>query len=255
MSVPTSGFDAADARPGPTPSGRSRSEPSRSECSQSGLELIQLAVGYTDPLVAGITLKVAPGEIVALIGASGSGKSTVLRTIVGAIPALSGRILLNGREVTSAPIHQRRIGIVFQEPLLFGHLDVLENIAYGPRRHGASRRQSRDRALEFLDWVGLRELAASPVSQLSGGQAQRVALARALAVEPAALLMDEPFSALDADLRTRLSTEVAGWLRERGISTLHVTHDRSEAAAMADRVFAIQPGNPGNLIEPDTPAI
>jgi len=213
----------------------------------TGLELVGLAIGYADPLVAEIDLVVAPGEVVAVLGPSGSGKSTLLSTIVGILPPLAGQVRLDGRQITDLPIDQRRVGIVFQEPLLFGHLDVLGNVAYGPRRRGIGRAESVRRALDLLEWVGLRDHARTPVGRLSGGQAQRVALARALAAEPAALLMDEPFSALDADLRTRLATEVVGWLRDRRISTLHVTHDLAEAQAIADRVLAVEPGSPGRL--------
>ncbi len=218
----------------------------------SGLRLDGLAVGYRQPLVSGIELQVSPGEVVAILGASGSGKSTLLGSIVGTVTPLAGRVLLDEQDITDRPVNRRRIGIVFQEPLLFGHLDVLGNIGYGPRRQGASRAAAAQRARSLLDWVGLTDLAHQPVSQLSGGQAQRVALARALAAEPAAMLLDEPFSALDADLRTRLASEVAGWLRERGISTIHVTHDRQEAKAIADRIWILQPGvagDPGRLVE------
>lgn len=213
----------------------------------SGLRLDGLAVGYGNPLISQMELHVCPGEVVAVLGPSGCGKSTLLGTIVGTIPAIAGRIWLDGRDITDLAIHERRVGIVFQEPLLFGHLDVLANVAYGPRRRGATRHQSMQQAGELLEWVGLADLAHRPISQLSGGQAQRVALARALAAEPAAIMLDEPFSALDADLRARLAGEVAGWLRARGISTLHVTHDVDEAVAIADRVFVMQQGEPGSL--------
>ncbi len=206
-----------------------------------------LAVGYRGSILAGIDLAIAPGEIVAVLGASGSGKSTLLRTIVGTVPAIAGQVLLDDRDITDLPIHERRIGIVFQEPLLFGHLDVIGNIAYGPRRRGLSRTESTRRASDLLAWVGLADLGNQPVGELSGGQAQRVALARALAAEPVAMLLDEPFSALDAQLRTRLASEVAGWLRDRGVSTLHVTHDLQEARAVADRILSIEPGTPGRL--------
>lgn len=214
-----------------------------------GLRLEHLSIGYHHPLLSGVDLDVSPGEVVAILGASGSGKSTLLGTIAGTLPALSGHIWLDRQDITDRAVHLRRIGIVFQEPLLFGHLDVLANVAYGPRRHGASRADAAKRAQDLLDWVGLGDLARRPVAQLSGGQAQRVALARALAAEPRAMLLDEPFSALDADLRTRLAAEVAGWLRERGICTVHVTHDVDEAEAIADRIWILQPGEPGQLLE------
>lgn len=222
----------------------------------SGLRLESLAVGYRQPIVVGINLHVLPGEVVAILGASGSGKSTLLSTIAGTLSPLAGRVLLDDQDITNSPVNRRRIGIVFQEPLLFGHLDVLANISYGPRRQGVSRAAAAERARSLLEWIGLPELAHRPVGQLSGGQARRVALARALAAEPAAVLLDEPFSALDADLRTRLAREMAGRLRERGICTIHVTHDLQEAKAIADRIWTVQPGvprGPGSLAEePDS---
>lgn len=203
------------------------------------LQVTGLAIGYGTPIVTGIDLQISPGEIVALLGPSGSGKSTLLATLAGIVPTLAGQVSLSGRDVTHAPIQDRRIGLAFQEPLLFSHLDVLGNVAYGPRRHGASRTDARSQAQALLAWVGLSDLAGRSVQQLSGGQAQRVALARALAADPLLMLLDEPFSALDADLRTRLATEVAQRLRERGVGAIHVTHDLDEARLVADRILRI----------------
>jgi thiamine transport system ATP-binding protein len=182
---------------------------------------------------------VAPGEIVAITGASGSGKSTLLSTIAGVLPARSGRILVNDVDVTRTPIHLRGVGLVFQEPLLFPHLDVRDNVGYGLRRHGATRAEADRRADELLEWVDLSGYGEQSVEELSGGQAQRVALARALAPGPAVLLLDEPFSALDIDLRQRLATEVAALLRAQRVAALHVTHDSVEAATVADRVLEL----------------
>jgi len=127
--------------------------------------------------------------------------------------------------------------MVFQEPLLFPNYDVARNIGYGLERQGVSRRDARLRAQELLDWVGLRDFGPRSVDELSGGQAQRVALVRALAPNPALLLLDEPFSALDVDLRQRLAAEVSELLRSRGVAAVHVTHDPAEARAMADHVL------------------
>lgn len=204
------------------------------------LEVHGLSIGYERPIATGIDLQIAPGEIIAVLGPSGSGKSTLLATLAGIIPTLAGQISIGGRDITQAPIQDRRIGLAFQEPLLFGHLDVLGNVAYGPRRQGASRSEARARALALLAWVGLEDLARRSVQQLSGGQAQRIALARALAADPLLLLLDEPFSALDADLRARLAIEVARGLRERGVGAIHVTHDVDEARMVADRILRIQ---------------
>ena len=204
------------------------------------LEAADLAIGHGSTVIAqGIALCVQPTEILAVLGPSGSGKSTLLATLAGITPALAGRILVNGADVTTTPIHRRGIGMIFQEPLLFGHLDVADNVAYGLRRHGQSRSEARARAAELLDWLGLAGYERRPIAELSGGQAQRVALARALAPRPSVLLLDEPFSSLDTDLRQRLAIEVAAALREAGTAAIHVTHDAVEAAAMADPVITL----------------
>jgi len=204
----------------------------------SRLSTIDLSIGYRDRVVARhVDISVAPAEIVAVLGPSGSGKSTLLTTIAGVTPALSGRVLVDGIDVTDVPIHRRGVGIIFQEPLLFPHLNVEDNVAYGLRRHGATKRQGHERARELLDWLGLSGQERRPVDELSGGQAQRVALARALAPRPAVLLLDEPFSALDSDLRERLANDVAEMLRREQVGAVHVTHDAAEAATMADRIL------------------
>ena len=204
------------------------------------LDITDLSLGYDRKIfLRGINLTVAAGEIVAILGPSGSGKSTLLSTIAGVVPADEGRILVDGRDVTHAPIHERGVGLIFQEPLLFPHLDVGRNIAYGLRRHGMNRGESAQRASELLTWLGLDGYASRRVDELSGGQAQRVALARALAPRPAVLGLDEPFSALDTELRQRLSIEVAAMIRESGVAALHVTHDPREAETVADRVVEL----------------
>lgn len=204
------------------------------------LQTVDLALGYAGQVFArGIDLTVEPAEIVAILGPSGSGKSTLLGTIAGVVAPADGRVLVDGVDVTTTPIHRRDIGLIFQQPLLFPHLSVQDNVAYGLRRHGWSRRQARERARELLAWVDLEDYEDRATDALSGGQAQRVALARALAPRPAVLLLDEPFSALDAELRARLADDVAAMLREQGVAALHVTHDPAEAAAMADRTVSL----------------
>ena len=198
-----------------------------------------LAIGHAGTVLArGIDLRLASGEIMAITGPSGCGKSTLLATIAGIAPALAGDVLLDGQVVTSRPVHQRGIGMVFQDPLLFPHLSVLDNIAYGLRRMGVRRQEAREQSAELLEWIGMAEFGARRVDQLSGGQAQRVALARTMAPQPSVVLLDEPFSALDFDLRHRLAAEVAELLRARGVATVHVTHDLAEARAMSDRAVA-----------------
>ena len=199
-----------------------------------GLTVENLLIGYDSPVHTPLSFHAPPGAVLAVVGPSGCGKSTLLATIAGVTPALGGRITIDGREVTHVPVQDRRIGMVFQEPLLFPHLSVEDNVAYGPRRTGHSRERARTTARELLSWVGLEGLAGRDVTQLSGGQAQRVALARALAARPAALCLDEPFSALDAPLRARLAREVSDIVARAAIPAIHVTHDPQEAAAMAE---------------------
>jgi thiamine transport system ATP-binding protein len=185
-----------------------------------------------------VSLTVGAGEIVALTGASGSGKTTLLRVIAGIVRADAGDVLLSGRDVTALPTHRRGIAMVFQDQALFPHLDVAGNVAYGLRMARVPRAARRSLVRELLELVGLDPALASnqAVSTLSGGEAQRVALARALAPEPGVLLLDEPLSALDPLVHDRLVEDLRRVLRERRTTALHVTHDRAEAAAVADRV-------------------
>jgi thiamine transport system ATP-binding protein len=196
-----------------------------------------LVVGYDGWQSGAIDLQVAPATITAILGPSGCGKSTLLSTIAGIRPAVSGRVLVDDIDVTAVPAHERSVGMVFQEPLLFPNYDVARNVGYGLERQGLSRQAARSTALELLDWVGLGGFGERSVDQLSGGQAQRVALVRALAPEPSLLLLDEPFSALDVELRQRLACEVSELLRSRGVAAVHVTHDPAEADAIADDVL------------------
>lgn len=200
------------------------------------LSVQDLALGYHGAAFAQVSLDLDPAEILALVGPSGCGKSTLLSTIAGIMPSLGGKVVVDGSDISAEPAHLRRIGMVFQDPLLFPHMSVVDNVAYGLRRSGMSRRDARARAEELLTWVDLSGLGTRRPDQLSGGQAQRVALARALAPSPTVLLLDEPFSALDTALRTRLAGDVAALLRERGVAAIHVTHDQAEAEAVGDTV-------------------
>lgn len=199
------------------------------------LAFTDLGIGYDIVLARSMELTVSAGEIVAITGPSGCGKSTLLQALVGAITPLSGSIRVDGVDVTRAPIHERGIGIMFQEPLLFPHLDVAANVGYGLRWGGPV---DAGRVQELLALVELADFAHRSVDTLSGGQAQRVALARALAPRPKVLLLDEPLSALDPELRERLAGDVARILRATGTAALYVTHDHTEAAAIADRIVA-----------------
>ena len=203
-----------------------------------GLELIDCTVGYDSQLLHA-DVQVPSGEIVAVLGPSGCGKSTLLASILGTVPVLSGQVEVGGADVTRLPIHLRRVGMVFQDPLLFTHLSVVRNVMYGLLRAGHGRQQARARAHELLAWAGLDGFADRSPLELSGGQAQRVALVRALAPKPALLLLDEPYSALDSDLRGRLAAEVADLIRQAAVTAVHVTHDASEARSITDRVLRI----------------
>ena len=197
--------------------------------------------------VAGLELEIEAGTICALLGPSGCGKTTALRLIAGLEDADAGRIELAGRVLEGdgaavAP-EKRRIGMVFQDYALFPHLDVAGNVAYGlGRRRGGEGGRNSDRVREVLELVGLGSAAGRPVHELSGGQQQRVALARALAPTPELILLDEPFSNLDATLRERLREEVAAILRAAGVTTLFVTHDQAEALSVAERVAVMRDG-------------
>ncbi|MET8151350.1 ABC transporter ATP-binding protein [Actinoplanes sp. NPDC049668] len=195
-----------------------------------------------------IELRIAAGEVVALLGPNGAGKTTALRALAGLEALTAGHVRLAGHDLDRpdtrrwTPTERRPIGVVFQDYLLFPHLTALDNVAFGPRRHGTDRRRAREQAADWLARVGLTEHAARKPRQLSGGQAQRVALARALAVHPALLLLDEPLAALDA--RTRLDTraELHRHLAEHPGATLLVTHDPLDALVLADRLVIIENG-------------
>ncbi len=207
----------------------------------SGLQIIDLTVGYDDKpaVLSHVKLEVAPGEVVALLGPSGSGKSTLLLAIAGHLAPDSGRICWDGADLAAVPANDRHFGLVLQDPLLFPHLSVVDNVAYGLRRQGEPRAGARKAASALLDWAGLAGLDDRDPATLSGGQAQRVAVVRALAPHPRLLLLDEPFSALDGPLRRRLAAAVRSQVVERGVPTLHVTHDEAEAESIADRVVSL----------------
>ncbi|WP_313295744.1 ABC transporter ATP-binding protein [Diaphorobacter sp.] len=189
-----------------------------------------------------VSFDIAQGELVAVIGPSGSGKSTLLKLVAGLETGYQGKIALAGQDMAGAPVHQRGIGMVFQSYALFPHLNVRDNVGYGLALRKVPTAQRRARAMELLDVVGLAEFAERSVHQLSGGQQQRVALARALAIDPRALLLDEPLSALDASVRGHLRDQIRALQRQFGSTTLLVTHDQEEALAMADRVAVLKDG-------------
>jgi putative spermidine/putrescine transport system ATP-binding protein len=198
-----------------------------------------------------LDLTLAPGELVALLGPSGCGKTTALRVLAGFETVDSGAVLVNGVDVTRDPPNKRGMGMVFQAFSLFPNLSVAENVAFGLRVRGVGAPLRRSRAMELLELVGLLPTAGRYPHQISGGQQQRVALARALAIEPRVLLLDEPLSALDAQVRTQLRDEIRRVQQRLHITTLFVTHDQGEALSIADRVGVMRAGRLEQIATPD----
>ena len=184
-----------------------------------------------------LSCSVEKAGTLALLGASGCGKSTVLKMIAGLVPVDSGNIFLDGRDITDAPVKNRSIGMVFQDYALFPHLSVEDNIGYGLVSHGVSKKESRRAAAEWLERFGLIGMEKRQIEGLSGGERQRVALARTLAVHPLVVLFDEPLSALDAPLRLKLRAELKKRQAEMRYTAIYVTHDRGEAAYLADTII------------------
>jgi putative spermidine/putrescine transport system ATP-binding protein len=195
-------------------------------------------------------LNVAKGELVALLGPSGCGKTTALRIIAGLEKTNAGRVQLNSKDITNDAAHVRNMGMVFQAYSLFPHLNVAENVAFGLKMRKVSKSVRNKKIDAILELVGLDHHHKRFAHQLSGGQQQRVALARALVIEPEVLLLDEPLSALDAQVRTNLREEIRRLQLELGTTTLFVTHDQEEAMAISDRVGVM---NKGKLEQIDTP--
>jgi molybdate transport system ATP-binding protein len=185
---------------------------------------------------------VVAGRPLALVGPNGAGKTTVLNVLAGHVDVERGSILLDGRDITRSAPEARRVGVVFQDFLLFPHLTVADNVAYGIRMLGARRTRARAAARPWLERFNLAELAARFPHELSGGQAQRVALARALAAEPEALVLDEPTAALDVEVRDEVRAELAGYLRDFAGPTVIVTHSSADVSALATDVVVLEHG-------------
>ena len=218
------------------------------------LEVRDLVVTYRAPggppvtAVDGVTLKVARGEVVALLGPSGCGKSSLLRAVAGLEPVAAGDVLWDGQSVLTVPVHRRGFGLMFQDGQLFVHRNVAGNVAYGLA--GLPREVQRQRVAELLELVGLAGYGSRPITTLSGGERQRVALARSLAPSPRLLMLDEPLSALDTGLRRRLAEDLARILRETHTTAVYVTHDHQEAYTIADAVAVL---SDGALLQMDAP--
>ncbi|MGE3327803.1 MAG: ABC transporter ATP-binding protein [Acidimicrobiia bacterium] len=195
-----------------------------------------------EPVLNGVSFVVQPGSVTCLLGPSGVGKTTVLHIIAGLADADAGTVNLNGSALEGTPVHRRPLTLLMQQPQLFGHLDVIDNVAFGQRVRGVARRARRSRSHELLELVGVDHLANRSTHHLSGGEQQRVALARALAVQPAVLLADEPFASVDASLRRDLQDLIASIHRELGTTMLMVTHDVDEARRIADCCIVLEHG-------------
>ena len=212
------------------------------------LAVVDVSVRFNEQVAVldHVSIDVAAGQVVALLGPSGSGKSTLLRVIAGIIAPDSGRVLIDGVDVTHVATHRRSVGMVFQDEQLFPHLSVADNVGFGLKMAGVGKVERARRASDLLRTVGLDGFDRRRIHGLSGGERKRVALARSLAPSPRLLLLDEPLSGLDTDLHDRLAADVAHILHDTNTTALWVTHDRDEANTVADRVMAID-----ELAQPD----
>jgi ABC-type Fe3+/spermidine/putrescine transport system ATPase subunit len=209
------------------------------------LSIERLTVGYGNgvPVLTGVSLAVAKGELLALLGSSGCGKSTLLRAIAGLTPPQSGTIAIDGRDVTRLPPEAHNTAMVFQSYALWPHMTVAQNIGYGLKLRGWPRDRIDTRIAEMLRMLHLEGFGSRRATDLSGGQRQRVALGRALAIEPDVLLLDEPMSNLDAQIRLELRHELRALQQRIGITAVYVTHDREEAMALADHMAVLDAGH------------
>lgn len=215
------------------------------------LEIVNLNKTYINrKAVEDFSLCIEHGELIAILGPSGCGKTTTLQMIGGFIQPDSGKIILEGKNITGFAPNLRPTSTVFQKYALFPHMSVFENIIYGLKFKKISKKEARKKAFNMLETVGLSDLYNNNISQLSGGQQQRVALARALIINPKILLLDEPLSNLDANLRIKMRKEIKTIHKKIGITTLFVTHDQEEALSISDRIVVM---NNGKIIQKGTP--
>ncbi|MCB8821403.1 ABC transporter ATP-binding protein [Microvirga rosea] len=208
------------------------------------IDVDRLEVSYgSQQVLHGVSLSVAPGEFIAILGSSGCGKTTLLRTIAGFQKAAGGAIRLFGRDVVNVPPEKRGMAMMFQSYALWPHMTVLGNVGYGLKLRGVPKSEIHKRVASILKMLNLSGLENRKVTNLSGGQRQRVALGRALAIEPEILLLDEPLSNLDAKVRIQLRSEIKSLQARLGFTAIHVTHDREEAMTMADRIVVMDAGH------------
>lgn len=215
------------------------------------LDINHVSYAYdTFQALSDVSLTVAEGEIICLLGASGCGKTTLLRVIAGLETGYTGEIQLGGHDLRNTPVHERDFGLMFQDFALFPHMTVEQNVAYGLKRQKVAQDEIQQRVDDMLDRVGLGGFDKRDVNLLSGGQKQRVALARSLAPNPRVLMLDEPLGSLDALLRDQLIIELRDIIKSVGLTAIYVTHDQKEAYAIADRVAVM---NAGQIEQIDTP--
>ena len=214
------------------------------------LDGVSKSYGATHALID-MNLSVQRGEFISLLGPSGCGKTTTLQALAGFVPVSSGRIVLDGRDITHVPPNQRGLGIVFQSYALFPHMTVAQNVAFGLEMRGVAPAERSSRVARMLELVHLEGLAGRYPRELSGGQRQRVAVARALVFEPPVLLLDEPLSNLDAKLREAMQFELRRIQRKLGTTTIMVTHDQAEALSISDRVVVMEAGRTRQIDVPE----
>ena len=216
------------------------------------ITLEHISLGYQGtPILRDLDLLIPSGAFFSLIGKSGCGKTTLIKAIAGLLPIANGRILFDEKDTANTPVEHRQISVLFQDVRLFTHLSVRDNVAFGMKMQGVSRRERYEQASTLLAMVELAGYETRAVSELSGGQQQRVALARALAVKPRLLLLDEPFTSLDSELKTQMQRLVRRIHDEQSLTTLLVTHDIGEAMLLSDHIAIL---NEGIIACCDTPA-
>ncbi|WP_248311937.1 ABC transporter ATP-binding protein [Bosea sp. BK604] len=221
-------------------------------CVGAAIQVRDLHVSYGGtPVLHGVSLDFAPGTFTALLGSSGCGKTTLLRSLCGFVPVSSGSIVVGDRDVAPLPPEKRGMAMVFQSYALWPHMTVLQNMGYGLKLRGISRAEISAKVASLLAMLGLSGYEERKVTALSGGQRQRVALGRALAVDPGILLLDEPLSNLDAKIRMVMRHEIRAIQQRLGVTAIHVTHDREEAMTMADRLVIMQAGRIAQVGTPE----
>jgi len=220
--------------------------------SNNAIEFINVFKRYGSAVaVDGISFSIRKGELVTFLGPSGCGKTTSLRLIAGLELPSDGQVLIGGRDVSRDPASERNVGMVFQSYALFPHMNVLENVSYGPVIRGGAKAKAHAKAREILEQVGLVGLQNRLPSELSGGQQQRVAVARAIVQQPEVLLFDEPLSNVDAKLRRKVRAEIRDLQRRFGLTAVYVTHDQEEALAVSDRIIVMQAGKIAQIGTPE----